>query len=181
MDRPLADLKAGLANVSRGLLRARVDTFLQSLDRAADMNKSDPAAGAMAGLNAVMTLVRNERLEAPFRFLVDVLDKDQRKGRTKPLDLALSHARLAATVDAIMKSDRASLDLACRTVARRPDCELTYQKLLNLRENLRRGSARPEAIAVYEYHLRQERSPFDDAPAPLTPRKKSRRKSSLKP
>src|SRR5690606_1449033 len=107
MDEPLAAaLKAGLSNVTTSILRDRTETLMRSLQAAAEVYDADNAKSADMALNAVMAFLREEHLEAPFRFLVDVLDENQRKGlRTKPLAAALNEARLAATVDALMESE----------------------------------------------------------------------------
>lgn len=181
MDGLPADLKAELANVRNELQQAHIDALMRSLKEAAEIYNTNRAAGAMAGLDAVMAFVRDERLEAPFRFLVEILDKSQRKGRTKPLDVALSDARLAATVDAIMEKEGMSLEHACIRAARKAGGDMIGKQLMDLRENIRRGNARPEAIEVYKHYLRRDSSPSDEPPAPLAGTKRGTRKSVPKP
>jgi len=109
------ELKAGLNNVRNELERARLGALMNSLDEAAGTYAEEKEKCAVMALNAVMDFLRDERLEAPFRFLIDVVDERQRKGRrTKPLELALEDAHLAATVDAIMESDGKTLEQAVR-------------------------------------------------------------------
>jgi hypothetical protein len=182
MDRRLANLKAGLANISNDILQDRTDTLMRSLQAAAGTYEADKAKSAAIALDAVTTFLHDERLEAPFRFLVDVLDKSQRKGRrTKPLNTALQEARLAARVDALMESKGISLEQACRDAARETGGIVTWKQLKDLRENIRRGKARPEATEVYKHQLRRDRSPADEPPAPLAGPKKRNRKRGPKP
>jgi len=182
MDGRLNDLKLGLANVANEIKGGRHDALMNSLKAAADTYATDKAKSAATALTAVMDYLHNEHMEAPFRYLVDVLDTHQRKGRrTKSLDAALEEARLAATVDALMdkvNGEGLALDQACRVVARKTHMEWTQLK--NLRGNIRRGKARPEAVEVYKHHCRRDWGPSDEPPAPLaTPQRK--RKSPPKP
>lgn len=175
MDERLASLKTGLSNVCDGIQKNQIETLMRSLQTVAKTYDADNAKSADMALDAIMAFLRDEKLEAPFRFLVDVLDKSQRVGRrTKPRNIALDEARLAATVDALMESDGISLERACREVALK-DGEITWQQVKNLRENIARGKARPEATEVYRYHLRRKWSPAEEPPAPLADSNKGRR------
>jgi hypothetical protein len=205
MDGRLANLKAGLANISNDILRGRTDTLMRSLQAAAETYDADQAKSAAVALDAVTTFLHDERLEAPFRFLVKVLDESRRKGATKPLNQALAEALLAVTVDAVMASgDDAdaglSLEDACKTVStqaawadtiknlrgnRKEGRALSDWKIIrNLRDNIMHGRARYEATEVYRYHLEhlhRDWSPIGELPAPLVGSKKGTRKRGQRP
>lgn len=205
MDGRLANLKAGLANISNNILRDRTDTLMHSLQAAAEMSDADKAKSAAKALDAVMAFLHDERLEAPFRYLVDVLDKSQRKGATKPLDQALAEALLAVTVDAVMaKGEYAdqgcTLEYACKAVSEQAAWTGTIKNLRgnrkggralpdwkiikSLRDNIRHGKARSEATEVYRYHLynlRRDWSPNEELPAPLDRVEKGNRKRGQRP
>lgn len=202
MDSRMAGLKAGLANVASGLEHGRNDKLMRSLEAAANeyaatehaaqsKNAAERADAetarensAFAALLAVMERLRDERLEAPFRHLFDLLEAHQRKRlRTKPLDKALEGAHLAAAVDALMADKRLSLDQACRDVARQAEGNMTGEKLKDLRESIKRGRARPEAVELYELLCRPDRTwaPGDERPAPLLKRvRRPRPKTGMK-
>lgn len=205
MNGRLANLKAGLANISNDILRERTDTFMRSLQAAAETYDTDEAKSASMALDAVTTFLRDERLEAPFRFLEGLLDKSRRKGATKARDQALAEALLAVTVDAVMaKGDDAghlcSLEDACKAVSkeaawagiikelrgnRRGDRALPDWKIIkHLRDNVRHGKARSDATEVYRYHLanlHRDWSPIEELPAPLAGFKKGNRKRGQRP
>ncbi|RVC75830.1 MAG: hypothetical protein EOS58_06330 [Mesorhizobium sp.] len=162
------DLKAGLANVVDGAERHRRHVLMNALGAAANAYASDHEGSAGMALAAVMDFLHDEQLEAPFRFMVDVLDAHRRKTRrTKPLQRALDEARTVATVDTLMRDQRLSLERACRSVAKATGGRWDWKQVKNLRENIIHGKSRAEATAVYEYLRRGDHHP-NEPPAPLT-------------
>jgi hypothetical protein len=197
MDEQIAHLKAGLGNVATDLKEGRYKALMRSLKAAADAYAATNeaaeaksaaeragadkrrAVSAFAVLVAVMDHLRDERLEAPFRFLFDTLEKSQRHGtRTKQLDEALKGARLAAAVDDLIEAGRISPERACEMVAKAASYSAKYKRnaetlaparqLKELRESLMRGKARAEAVKLYKDLRRPDHSwgPNDERPAP---------------
>ncbi|MEP9386469.1 integrase arm-type DNA-binding domain-containing protein [Mesorhizobium sp. KR9-304] len=200
----LADLKMGLTNSRKDLRLNRQEKLVLSLEAAAETFDSNNAKSAAMALDAVMAFLHDERLEAPFRFLVDGLDESRRKGATKRLDQALDEARLAATVDAVMAEGDAgqgcTLEDACKAVSEQAAWTGTIKNLRgnrkggralpdwkiikSLRDNIRHGKARSEATEVYRYHLYhllRDWSPNEELPAPLAGSKKGNRKRDHRP
>ena len=201
MEEHIARLKTGLGNLASSLKEGSYESLMRSLEAAADAYAATNVAAeaksaadravadkkraesAFAALVAVMDHLRDERLEAPFRFLFDTLEKSQRHGtRTKQLNEALEGARLAAAVDDLMeaarispKKARISLDKACEKVAKAARYRAKYRRkgetlapaaqLKELRESLRREKARPEAVKLYK-DLRRPDHYNDERPAP---------------
>ncbi|ESY20706.1 hypothetical protein [Mesorhizobium sp. LNJC394B00] len=171
-------LRAGIANIISGAEQQRRDELMDALRAAAGAYAIDREKSANMALAAVSDFLHDEQLEAPFRFLVDILDERRKKGRrAKPLQRAVDEALTVAAVDALVAEKHISLEQACRDVAKATggrmklgDGELQpWEQLKNLRDNIRHRKASPEATEVYEYHCRGgwQAQPYGP-PAPLT-------------
>jgi hypothetical protein len=128
----------------------------EALQEATVAFQDDQENGMIAALHAVIEFLPHELTE-PLRELEERLederqDRNQKEpGHIKNRDLAILEAMAAAAVDRLARPGGISKEAACRCVSTVHPFEGDWKKLRNLRNHLRKGNGRPEAIEAYWY------------------------------
>jgi hypothetical protein len=133
---------------------AAYQKLLEALTEATIAFQDDQEKGMIAALHAVNDNLPHERTE-PLRALEVHLeyersDRNQREpAHSKNRDLAIFEAFAAAAVDKLAMSGGTSIEAACRRVSAAFTLEGDWKKLRNLRNHLRKGNGRREAVQAY--------------------------------
>ena len=154
------DLEALLRGLNDRMLEdcwARDQKLQEALKEALAAFQDDQRKGILAALDAVIDFLPIALAE-PLRVLEERLDDARpcgnRKGRghRKKRSQATFEAKVAAVVDGLVKHGvEPTIDAACRRVSAEFKDRLDWRRLRTLRNHLRKGNGRPEAIDAYRY------------------------------